>query len=376
MQGGVGDYTRQIGLALRELGCDVDVLTSTRAGPVAGLTVHPVVRDWGWRAWRTALTLVQQEPPDILHIQYQAAAYAMQPAINLLPWRLRRLGARRPRVAVTFHDLKVPYVFPKAGPLRHWIVHELARRSDAAITTNREDYEALRKSLPKPPVLIPIGSNIAPSLPEGFDRDAWRARWGAGHDDLLICFFGFVNASKGVDTLLRAVSRLSGTQAALRPCLLMIGGQTGSSDPTNVAYLAQIQALIEHLGLKGWVRWTGFVAPQEVSASFAAADLCALPYRDGASFLHGTLHAALAHGVPVLTTRPRLPLPELVHGENVYLVPPEDPEALAAAIADLSANPDVRHRLGAGAQALSAGFRWDRIAADTLALYRRIGAGS
>lgn len=373
MQGGVGDYTREIGLALHDLGCKVHVATSMQAGPLDSLTVHPVVERWNWRCWGTLLDLVRCHQPDVVHVQYQAAAYAMHPAINFWPWRVRRLGSGRPRTAVTFHDLKVPYLFPKAGPLRRRVVNELARRSDAAITTNREDLKNLQRALGSPPALIPIGSNIAPRLPAGYDRDAWRARWGAGPDDLLLCFFGFINDRKGVDTLLHAQHLLvSDPQSAAKPLLLFIGGQTGASDPTNVAYLAQIQDLVADLGLRDHVRWTGYVPDKEVSASFMAADLCVLPFRDGVSFLHGTFHAALAHGVPILTTRPRVPLPELVDGENVCFVPPESAPDLAQAITDLAAQPGRRRTLGAGAQALARQFRWDRIAADTLALYRSL----
>ena len=395
MQGGVGDYTRELGLALSELGCQVQVVTSMGGGPacpgrISGLSVQPVIEQWNWGCWRTLLGLVDQHRPDVVHIQYQAAAYAMHPAINLLPWRLRRLGTHRPLSAVTFHDLKVPYLFPKAGPLRRWVVNELARRSDAAITTNREDFERLEQELGFPPALIPIGSNITPELPANYDRDAWRARWGVGRDDLLLCFFGFVNARKGVDTLLHALSIVASDPGGplrlwpvadprLRPShpkLLMIGGKTGASDPTNVAYLDEIKALIATLDLEDRVLWTGYVPPEEVSASFAAADLCVLPYRDGVSFLHGTLHAALVHGVPIVTTQPRVTLPELQHEGNVYLVPAKQPEELAAAIAHLAADPNLRRTLAAGAEALSADFRWDKIAADTLDLYRSLRTGA
>ncbi len=379
MQGGVGDYTREIALALHEQGCEVHVLTSTQAGPAPDLTIHPIVERWNWGCWGTVLDLVGRHQPDVVHIQYQAAAYAMHPAINLLPRRLARLGAGCPRTVVTFHDLRIPYLFPKAGPLRRGAVNELARRSDAAITTNREDFEALKEALDatEPEVsLIPIGSNITPRLPENFERDAWRARLGTGDGDFLLSFFGFINVRKGVDTLLQALDLLATEpQAPTRPLLLFVGGRTGASDPTNVAYLAQMEGTIAELGLAERVFWTGYVPPEEVSAGFLAADLCVLPYRDGVSFLHGTFHAALAHGVPILTTQPRVLLPELVHGENVYLVPPDDPQALAGAIMELATAPDLRLRLGTGAGALAEQFRWDKIAADTLDLYRAIGAG-
>jgi glycosyltransferase involved in cell wall biosynthesis len=377
MQGGVGDYTREIGLALSDLDCKVHVATSARAGPVPGLTVHPVVERWTWDCWGTLLDLIHHHRPDVVHIQYQAAAFAMHPAINFLPWRLRWLGESRPRSVVTFHDLKVPYLFPKAGRLRRWVVNELACRSDVAITTNREDLESLERELGSAPVLIPIGSNIDPALPADYDRDAWRARWGAGPDDLLLCFFGFVHHRKGVDTLLRALSLLIADPAGpSNPQLLMIGGQTGASDPTNIAYLDQTQTLAAELGLGDRVLWTGYVAAAEVTANFRAADLCVLPFRDGVSFLHGTFHAALAHGVPILTTRPRVHLPELEDGGSILLVPPDDPQALAEAITQLADQPDLRRTLAAGAQSLSAQFRWDKIAADTLALYRTLGAGA
>jgi glycosyltransferase involved in cell wall biosynthesis len=295
----------------------------------------------------------------------------MHPAINLLPRRLRRLGVKRPSILTTFHDLKVPYLFPKAGPLRRWVVAELARSSDGAITTNREDYETLRKTLPSPPALIPIGSNISPEPPAKYDRDAWRTRWGADPDTLLLSFFGFVNDRKGVDTLLRALHLLvSDADRAVDARLLMIGAQTGASDPTNVAYLAHIQDLISELDLSARICWTDFLPADQVSASFLASDLCVLPFRDGVSFLHGTLHAALAHGMPIITTQPRIPLPELANERNVLLVPQEQPQALANAIARLAADPDLVHTLSDGARALSHQFQWSKIATDTLALYR------
>jgi glycosyltransferase involved in cell wall biosynthesis len=384
MQGGVGDYTREIGLALRDLGCQVAVASSTQAGPVprdaeptAGLTVHPIFKGWGWGSWGILLDLVRRERPDVVHIQYQAAAYGLHPAINLFPRRLRWTGRERPRTAVTFHDLQVPYLFPKAGPLRRWIVHELARGCDLAITTNRDDQEALRQALrPGRPVqaLVPIGSNIAPPQAlAAYDRDAWRVKWGAGPGDLLLCFFGFVNDRKGVDTLLQALKLLVAEPGeAANPQLLMIGGQTGASDPTNVGYLARIEALSAELGLGERVRWTGYTPAEEVSANFRAADLCVLPFRDGVSFLHGTFHAALAHGMAIVTTRPRATLPELVDGENIVLAPPGDAAALAAAVRQLAAEPEMRQRLGAGAKALAEQFGWGRIAADMLGLYQQI----
>ncbi|MBM2849849.1 MAG: putative Glycosyl transferase group 1, partial [Anaerolineales bacterium] len=74
----------------------------------------------------------------------------------------------------------------------------------------------------------------------------------------------------------------------------------------------------------------------------------------------------LAHGCPVVTTHPATPLPELRDGVNVRLVPPESATAIVLAVTELLDAPELRARLGQGAHALSALFRWETIAVRTL----------
>jgi len=380
-QGGVGDFTHHLAEALAALGHDVHVVTGPlrsdatcalrpatgdrRPAPCdprpATCTVHRAVPSWGWGGWREVLRIARQERLDVLNLQYQAAAYGMHPAVHFLPRR-----SVRPPVVVTFHDLRVPYLFPKAGPLRWQVVRMLARRADGVIVTNHEDYLRLEREIPREHLaLIPIGSNIPPVPPPNYDRDAERARWGVGPDDLLLGYFGFLNESKGGEELIRALARLVADGVPAH--LLMVGGRVGTSDPTNRAYAARIDGLIAELGLAERVHWTGYTDPQAVSAGLLATDVCVLPYRDGVSFRRGTLHACLAHGRAIVTTRPALPLPEVRDGENMLLVPPRDAGALAEAVRRLYRDPALRARLEAGARALSADFSWDRIARQTAA---------
>ena len=79
--------------------------------------------------------------------------------------------------------------------------------------------------------------------------------------------------------------------------------------------------------------------------------------------------AALTHGMPIVSTHPQVTLPELVHGANVWLVPPRDAKALSQALVRLAADSLLRRRLGAGALALSKQFDWRLIAAHTLEVY-------
>ena len=375
-QGGVGDFTRELGRALAAIGHEVHVLTGEWRmangewrGPVI---VHRSVRGWNWGCWRDILHLDHALRFDVLNVQYQAAAYRMHPAINLLPWRLRRCG--RPPVVVTFHDLKVPYLFPKAGPLRRQAVLALARWASGVIVTNREDELRMANGEWRMANLerIPIGSNIAPRLPSGYNRDAWRARWGLRPGDLLLGYFGFLNERKGGEDLIEVLAAL--VARGLPTHLLLIGGRVGSSDPTNVAYAERVDRLIVERDLVARVHRTGFVSPEEVSASLAAADVCVLPYRDGVSLRHGSLHACLAHGRPIVTTQPAVEMPELRDGENVLLVPAQDVEPLADSVAWLWKDPAARQRLEQGAAALAQEFTWEQIAERTLTFYKRLTA--
>ena len=388
MQGGVGDYTRRLSQALGVLGAKVHVLTHADAGAgppreegACEPSVYPIMQQTGWRLWQHVLRLMRDLRPDVVHIQYQSAAYALHPAINYLPRRLRlaaACGVPRPAILTTFHDLRYPFLFPKAGPLRWQAVLALARGSDADVVTNVGDYQRLASTDVRPKLVpIPIGSNIRREPPPGYDRNAQRGKWGADPGDWLLAYFGFLNVNKGGETLVRALSELARAGKPVR--LLMIGGKVGSSDPTNMAYLSHIEALIDRLDLHGRVQWTGFTSSGEVSANLLAADCAVMPYREGASLRHGSLMAALAHGLPVVSTEPPVGMedtlrlfPRLRHGENALLVAPENPTRLAEAVMAVMSDDALRARLGSAALALSRLFEWDTIARQHLEAYGRL----
>jgi len=149
----------------------------------------------------------------------------------------------------------------------------------------------------------------------------------------------------------------------------MVGGKTGASDPTTIDYAHRMEALWRELGLADQLLWTGYVNDEEVSANLLASDICVLPYKDGVSLRRGSLMAALAHGLPIISTRPSIQVKELIEGENIVLVPPDDVGALVAKIQELAASEGLRRRLGEGAKRLSEAFSWERIAGKTVTLY-------
>ena len=138
----------------------------------------------------------------------------------------------------------------------------------------------------------------------------------------------------------------------------MIGERVGASDPTNYAYLQEVEQLIDDLGLTNHVQWTGHQTDAEVGADLNACDVLVMPYVDGASLRRGTLMAGLANGCAVVTTTPQMPLPELVDEREVLYVAPENDVALAKVVGRLLDSPWLGERLRTNARKQSRLFTW------------------
>lgn len=373
MEGGVGAFTQELARAMADLGHEIHIITDKAARPpnapaklrtlhepidIGFAKLHPRIKKWRHASVSTIVDIIMRQELDVVNIQYQAAAYDMRsPAINLLPWRLKGVV----KTVVTFHDLRVPYLFPKAGRLREAAVSFMARRSHGVIVTNHADYQSLFPNLESPISQIPIGSNIETYSPNHIEIREVRDKLGLSEADCLLGYFGFLNDSKGAETLLHALAELDP-----RYHLLFIGGQTGASDATNNAYLEHIKTMVAELSLAQRVHWTGFLSDVRVSAHLHAADMMVMPYKDGVSLRRGTLMAALAHKRPLISTRATVPTPELQHGQNIWLVPADNPQALSQAITTLAADSALREKLAAAAEQLAQNFTWDKIAVQTL----------
>lgn len=357
MQGGIGAHCRELARALTQAGHEVLIYTDAR-----GQSDDTRVRltadhtGWGWSSGRAVEAWVRRERIEVVNLHYQTAMYGMSPWVHFMPDQVKSAP-----VVTTFHDLRFPYLFPKAGPLRPWIVNRLARASAAAVSTNHEDVQALTHICPRVPVsLIPIGSSVHTTLPDDFSRAGWREAHGLSDAHFVVAHFGFMNHSKGIECLLYAVAELR--RAGLPVRLWMIGGRTGTSDPTNAAFAQHIEHLMESMGLSAVVDWTGFVDDATASAYLTAADVVALPFLDGASYRRSSLMAAIAHGCAIVTTTPTVSIPTFVDGENLRLVEAGDVPGLVKALSALAADAGLRARLSAGALELCRWFDWGYIA--------------
>jgi glycosyltransferase involved in cell wall biosynthesis len=332
--------------------------------------VYAAVPAWDARTLGTMVGALRRlGPRPVLHVQFQAGAFDLGGTVHVLPTWLRA-ALPRAQVVTTFHDFLVPYLFPKAGPLRLAANRLLARTSHAAIFTDPADLASAGPTVRGR--VVPIGSNMDPvTVPEPA-RAAARRRLGADDATFLVGYFGFLNQSKGVPVLVRAVRGLADAGRPVR--LALLGAEAGASDPTDLAEGRVVRDLVVSLGLDERVTTTGYLEPAELSAALRACDALALPFLDGASPRRGTLMAAIVHGVPIVTTSPAGAgdLGLFRDGDGLLLVPPGDDRRLAEALTRLADHPTLRAELAVGAAGLAPHFAWPAIAEATEAVYASV----
>ncbi|MCP1336537.1 glycosyltransferase [Futiania mangrovi] len=158
----------------------------------------------------------------------------------------------------------------------------------------------------------------------------------------IVCV-GRAVAKKGLDTVLDALARLP---EGLDWRFVHIGGGP---------LLKPLKAQVQRLGIAERCTWRGAQPQAQVLASLREATVFVLASRiapDGdRDGLPNVLMEAQSQAVPVVATAVAA-IPELVRdGETGLLVPPDDPEALSAALARLLGDPAFARRLGAAGEA-------------------------
>lgn len=344
--GGVGDYTERLRGALASLGWRSDVLSRRQ------------VRRWDARSLVGLLRMAPRT--GIVHLQYQAGAYDLLGDVCLMPALVRRLRPRT-RVVTTFHDLRAPFLFPKAGPWRDKAVRLLARTSHAVVAADRRDLAALGLPL-SGRHHVPIGSNVLCVPPPGYDRLASRASLDLNPETLLVVYFGLRNASKGLDLLLDAFDLLALQRPDTR--LVLLGGEVGASDPTD---RATARRLDERLDPDRRVLQTGWLPPEQLSAYLLAGDVALLPFADGASARRGSLLACAEHGLPIVSTEP---VGQEVADAVVATAP--DARRLAEAVLRIANDPVHAARQRDAARALAERVAWPRIAQAHVDIYEHL----
>jgi len=308
-----------------------------RAAAAAGARVVPlgVANHFDVRA---ALVLRRLAPGfDVVHF-HTARAHALAPLSR----------GRGARLVVT---RRMDYV-PAGGPYVRFLYN---RAVDAVIAIS----EGVRTAL----IRVGVRAERIRVVPSGIDaralaappaaRAAVRREWGLGDDEVAVVALGALEVRKGHAVLLAAATGL----ASAAPRLRYVFCGEGRQAKALAGAAAALDGVVEMVGFR-----------RDVAACLAAADIVALP-----SLQEGLGVAALeamAAGRPVVASRVGGLAEAVVHEETGLLVPPGDPTALAAALARLARDPDLRARLGAAGHArVLARYTATRMAEGTLACY-------
>jgi glycosyltransferase involved in cell wall biosynthesis len=180
-----------------------------------------------------------------------------------------------------------------------------------------------------------------------------------------ILFVGRFETRKGIDILAAAIPRVLDMQREAH--VVLVGDPDVDEDGRGPTYRRCVEELIARY--PGRVEMTGVLPREALLEHYARADIFVAPSRYesfGLIFLE-----AMMHGAACVGTRAG-GIPEVVEdGTTGLLVPPEDPAALADALARLAGDAALRRRMGeAGLAAYRRSFTAERMAEMAEAPYR------
>ena len=217
-------------------------------------------------------------------------------------------------------------------------------------------------------------------IPSAVDTDRFRpvdkraARQTLGIDPTaeMIVYVGRIVPRKDVRNVIQALARLKARRlaagAATMPVLYIVGGETEQPDPVATPEIGVLRSLATELGVLDQVRFAGCRQPDELHLWYSAADVAVTtPWYEPFGL---TPLEAMACGVPVIGSRVGGIAFTIADGETGFLVPPRDPEALCARLAEILRDPARRMRMGqAGRARVLGSFTWQQVAMRTAALY-------
>ncbi|WP_420124277.1 glycosyltransferase [Nakamurella sp.] len=305
--------------------------------------------DWMADHWR------RTGPPDVVHAHFWMSGLAA----------LRAGGALGVPVAQTYHALGVTkrrHQGEKDTSPSGRVQFEqfIGRRADLIIATCTDEVRELT-GMGVDPVTVTV-------VPCGVDLDLFRPgapsapRPGTGPFRLLC--LGRLVERKGVDTVLRALALVPDAH------LVVAGGPPADGLPTDPEAV-RLAALATELAVGDRVRFIGGLDHRAVPGQVRAADVVVCtPWYEPFGIV--PLEAA-GCGRPVVGSAVGGLLDTVEDGMTGLLVPPRDPESLAAAQLRQRGDPARRAPLGRAARPRAEErYGWPTVGRATLAAYRTV----
>ena len=380
--GGQNVYVHQLARHLGSMGHEVDVFTrrdseslpesvpigegarvvhvaAGPAGPVRKEELLPYMGEFAAEVLRHA----RVGPYDVAHANFFMSA---------------QVGAELKRetgtpLIVTFHALgRVRRLHQKgadAFPEERLAIEDRAvAEADRIVAECPQDEDDLRRLYRADPGkidTIPCGFDPAEFWP--MDKARTREALGFGRDERIILQLGRMVPRKGVANVVRGLARLR-FDRGIAARLVVVGGESPDPDPAITPEIGRLMAVAADEGVADAVTFVGSRGRDALRHYYAAADVfVTTPWYEPFGI---TPVEAMACGTPVVGSAVGGIKATVVDGETGLLVPPEDPGALAEALARLFRHPDLIRILGIQAyRRAHAHYTWGRVAGSIAGVY-------
>lgn len=277
--------------------------------------------------------------PDLVHITDEIFAFHETDAAVVLA---EAAGCPVITTLTEFHS--------ELPSFRHTVA--LVERSRAIIASDTRTFERCSLVAGRTPDLLAwCPSNLIPS-PTYAREPAPK----------FLITFGHINELKLLDIAFEAIRLLHPEERGLRWLIV------GQFDPVTNRRHRDLQEKLR----APWVTFTGALKESEIENLFRKTAVMLLPFADGASVRRGTLQAAWAFGLPVVTTAPGANEPAIRDDGNCLFAEINSPKSWADAIARVIDDPVLATRLSDEGFKTADSFSWDRLAKLHLNIYDRI----
>lgn len=243
----------------------------------------------------------------------------------------------------------------------------IARTSDAVIAVSTAEARTVVERCGADPdrvQVIPPGVDLETFRPAS-DREPRPACPWCGSRAGYVMMAARLQPLKGADLAIRA---LSSVDAGVRPDLMIAGDV--SADFAD--YRAQVEALIDDLGMRDHVHFVGARSRDGLAELMRHSQALLVPSHSE-TFGLVALEAA-ACGVPVLASSTGGLREVVVHEETGYLMHDRDPAAWGRTLGGLLADDALRRRMGTIARVHARRFAWPDIGVRLGAAYEQIAA--
>lgn len=277
---------------------------------------------------------------------------------------------------VTFHALGRVRLLHQGSadhfpPERLAIEERVMDEADAIIAEcpqDRQDQETLYGADPQRIRVVPCGFDAEELWPVG--RAEARRHLRLDPSEPLVVHVGRMVPRKGIDTAIEGFARLvRGRGIAAR--MLIVGGESDDPDPIRTPEIGRLAELAHEQKVGERVIFTGRRGRQMLRYYYSAADIfVTTPWYEPFGI---TPVEAMACGTPVIGSDVGGIKYTVCHGRTGFLVPPHDPEAVAARLAQVYQQRGLLPRMRAAAVArVNRHFTWQRVARQIDGVYQEV----